>query len=87
MSLPSSPAPATAAAPRGWWARLKLLLRGPASLQVLSADGEARYRPIDRKLLGRLLARLWPYRRRYALGIALSMGNVLLEMQGPRFIG
>ncbi len=50
-------------------------------------DDEPRYRPIDWPLIKRLFRLLAPYKRRYALGIALGMIMVCLEMQGPRFMG
>lgn len=50
-------------------------------------EDEPRYRPIDWSLIRRLFGFLRPYRRRYALGIALGMVMVVLEMQGPLFMG
>jgi ATP-binding cassette subfamily B protein len=38
-------------------------------------------------MIRRLVSLLAPYRRQYALGIALGLVMVALEMQGPRFIG
>jgi ATP-binding cassette subfamily B protein len=49
-------------------------------------DDDARYRPIDLKLLRRMLAWLRPYRKRYAMGIGLGLVMVLLEMQSPLFM-
>jgi ATP-binding cassette, subfamily B, bacterial len=54
---------------------------------MLTGDDEPRYRPIDRKLIGRLFLLLRPYRWQYALGVVLGMVMVILEMQGPRFMG
>lgn len=54
---------------------------------MLTEFGEPRYRPVDRKLIRRLLTYLRPYRRRYVLGSVLSMIMVTLEMQSPRFMG
>ena len=51
-----------------------------------SEDEEARYRPVDLKLVRRMLTWLWPYRRRYALGIGLGVVMVTLEMQSPLFM-
>jgi ATP-binding cassette, subfamily B, bacterial len=53
--------------------------------EVLTEDGEARYRPIDRKLIRRLLGLLAPFKWRYALGVTLGTGMLLFEMQSPRF--
>lgn len=50
-------------------------------------DDEPRYKPIDLKLVRRMLSWLKPYRRRYALGISLGLIMVLLETQSPRFMG
>lgn len=49
-------------------------------------EEEARYRPIDLRLLRRLLGLLRPYRANYALGITLGMLMVVLEMQSPLFM-
>ncbi len=49
-------------------------------------DEEDRYRPIDLKLVRRMLTWLRPYRSRYALGIGLGLVMVLLEMQSPLFM-
>lgn len=47
---------------------------------------ESTYRPVDWALVRRMLAWLRPYRRRYALGIALGVIMVLLEMTSPLFM-
>ena len=47
---------------------------------------EARYRPIDRVLIRRLLGVLAPYRWQYALGLGLGMAHVMLEMLSPRYM-
>ncbi|MBI4579513.1 MAG: ABC transporter ATP-binding protein [Planctomycetes bacterium] len=65
---------------RRWWGR-------PSPLELLTEEGEPRYRPIDARLIRRLGQYLKPYRKRYALGIALGLVMILLEMQSPRFIG
>jgi ATP-binding cassette subfamily B protein len=49
-------------------------------------DDEPKYRPIDRKLIGRMARWLKPYRNRYIYGISLGMVMVVLEMQGPQFM-
>ncbi len=72
---------------RTWRDRLRDLLGGAGQLEKLGEEGEPRYRPIDFKLIRRLLAHLKPYRGRYAFGIALGVVMVLLEMQSPRFMG
>jgi ATP-binding cassette subfamily B protein len=66
---------------------VRSLLRRPSPLDVLTEDGEARYRPIDSKLIRRLAQYLKPYRKQYCLGVVLGLVMVLLEMQSPRFIG
>jgi ATP-binding cassette, subfamily B, bacterial len=49
-------------------------------------EGEdQRYRPIDRHLVRRMLGLLRPYRRQYALGAALGLVHIVLEMLSPRF--
>ncbi len=78
---------ASSAPARTWWDRLRDFLGGAGQLEKLGEEGEPRYRPIDFKLIRRLFAHLKPYRRRYALGIALGVVMVLLEMQSPRFMG
>jgi ATP-binding cassette subfamily B protein len=60
-------------------------LRGVREIPV--EDDEPRYKPIDWKMMRRLLTFLRPYKKRYALGISLGLVMVILEMQGPRFIG
>lgn len=62
-------------------------LRGPSPLELITEEGEARYRPIDAKLIRRLAGYLKPYRRQYAIGIVLGMVMIVLEMQSPRFMG
>jgi len=49
-------------------------------------DDEPRYRPVDLKLLRRMLTWLRPYRRRYVLGISLGLVMVVLEMLSPLFM-
>ncbi len=58
-----------------------------ATLPRPTEEEEPRYRPIDRTMVRRLLGFLRPYRWRYALGIALGMVMIVLEMQGPLFMG
>ena len=53
---------------------------------VSTEDEEPRYRPIDRRLIRRMLSWLRPYRRRYALGITLGVMMVTLETQSPQFM-
>lgn len=65
---------------RRWWNK-------PSPLELLTEEGESRYKPIDAKLIRRLAAYLKPYRRQYAIGIALGMVMIVLEMQSPRFMG
>ncbi|MBC8106241.1 MAG: ABC transporter ATP-binding protein, partial [Anaerolineae bacterium] len=55
----------------------------PAPIEM---DDEQRYRPIDWVLVRRLLRELSPYRFQYALGVALGLVHVLLDMAGPAFI-
>ncbi len=64
----------------GWW-------RQPSPLETLTEEGEARYRPIDGKLIRRLARYLRPYWKSYAVGIFLGLVMIALEMQSPRFIG
>jgi ATP-binding cassette subfamily B protein len=48
-------------------------------------DEELRYRPIDRQLLARTLQLLAPFKKQYALGIALGIGMTIGEMMSPKF--
>jgi ATP-binding cassette subfamily B protein len=50
-------------------------------------DEEPAYKPIDAKLIRRLLGWIRPYRRRYMLGIGLGTVMIVLELLGPLFIG
>ena len=52
----------------------------------IEIDHEQRYRPIEWPLVKRLLRSLAPYKWQYVLGVSLGMGQVLLDMQGPRFM-
>jgi ATP-binding cassette subfamily B protein len=52
---------------------------------VETEDGEARYKPIDSKMLRRLLAQLQPFKYRYGLGLLLGGAQVLLEMLSPLY--
>jgi ATP-binding cassette subfamily B protein len=47
---------------------------------------EARYKPIDRALVRRLLSLLAPYKWPYALGLSLGLVHVTLEMLSPRYM-
>jgi ABC-type multidrug transport system fused ATPase/permease subunit len=81
---------------RIWLARVLRALRRSAVPATPSApdaraadpdDDERDYRPLDRVLIRRLAAWLWPYRRKYVLGCLLGVVMIVLEMQSPRFIG
>lgn len=52
----------------------------------LAEDEEQRYRPIDRKLLGRVLGLLAPYKNQYFLGVALGISMTILDMMSPKFM-
>ncbi len=54
--------------------------------EIVTTDGEQCYRPIDFRMIRRLLTCLKPHRWKYALGITLGLFMVLLEMQSPRFV-
>ena len=66
--------------------RSKRLPQPPVPLPPLAEEEEARYRPIDRALLKRVLGLLAPYRRRYALGVSLGVAMTALEMVSPKFM-
>jgi len=73
-------------------ATIRLKKKAPAEAAAVvraptAEEDEPRYRPIDWSLIRRLFGFLRPYRRRYALGITLGMVMVVLEMQGPLFMG
>jgi ATP-binding cassette subfamily B protein len=57
---------------------------GPASAKD-DDEEELNYRPIDRKLLGRTLSLLAPYKRLYALGLTLGTTQTVLDMLSPKF--
>ncbi|MGE5610226.1 MAG: ABC transporter ATP-binding protein [Bacillota bacterium] len=56
----------------------------PRDLQ--SEDEEQKYKPIEWPMIKRLLRTLWPFRRRYALGLFLGIIMIVLEMLSPRFM-
>ncbi|MFO0839501.1 MAG: ABC transporter ATP-binding protein [Phycisphaerae bacterium] len=58
----------------------------PAPEAVAIETDEPQYKPIDWRLVRRLLEKLRPYRGRYVLGISLGVLQVLLELQSPRFV-
>lgn len=60
--------------------------RPTASPGVPDDDSEPAYRPIDRRLLGRLLACLRPFWRQYTLGIGLGVVMVALDLLSPLFL-
>lgn len=49
-------------------------------------EAEARYRPIEWSLVGRILALLRPYRTTYVIAITVGLVHVLLEMLTPTFV-
>jgi len=55
-------------------------------LPPLGEEEEQRYRPIDRKLLGRMFQLLVPYKKQYALGVTLGVSMTILEMLSPKFM-
>src|SRR4051812_39710055 len=59
----------------------------PAAAPSANGDDEeeARYKPIDAKLVRRMLGLLAPYKWHYLLGALLGMLQVTLELQSPRF--
>lgn len=67
----------------------KLRRPQPVDRRIIPAndEGEERYKPIDRKLIRRLLTYLYPYRWSYVKGITLGLFMIGLEMQSPRFMG
>jgi ATP-binding cassette subfamily B protein len=60
----------------------------PAAATQLPDDDaeEARYKPIDRALVRRLGTLLAPFKWQYALGLALGLAHVTLEMLSPRYM-
>ncbi len=57
-----------------------------AAATAADEDDERDYRPLDWALIRRMSAWLRPYRGQYALGIALGVLMILIEMQSPRFM-
>ncbi|HEX4796754.1 MAG TPA: ABC transporter ATP-binding protein [Humisphaera sp.] len=55
-------------------------------LPPLGEEEEQRYRPIDRVLLRRVLGLLVPFKKKYALGVALGASMTILEMFSPKFM-
>ncbi len=76
----------------GWFSKSRRNGLGAKSPAVavrtppMESDEEARYKPISRNLIWRLLKALAPYKKQYALAITLGLIHVLLEMQTPAFI-
>ncbi len=59
----------------------------PPSPDVFSDGGEeSRYAKINLTMVRRMARLLRPHRWIYAGGIALGLGQILIEMQGPRFM-
>jgi ATP-binding cassette subfamily B protein len=58
----------------------------PAPRAVGEEEDEARYKPIDLALARRMLGLLAPYKAQFALGLALGMTMVVLELLGPKFM-
>lgn len=52
-------------------------------MEAGGSEDEVGARPLDRRLLGRLLAYLGPYRGRVALAVALILASSLLQLAGP----
>ncbi len=48
-------------------------------------EDEIRLRAIDRKLLGRMISLLAPYKKLYALGLSLGTAQTVLDMFSPKF--
>ncbi|CAA9378637.1 MAG: Heterodimeric efflux ABC transporter, permease/ATP-binding subunit 2 [uncultured Phycisphaerae bacterium] len=48
-------------------------------------EEDARYKPVDAKLVRRMAGLLAPYKWQYAGGLAVGLVHVVLEMQAPRF--
>ena len=57
-----------------------------ATLPPGEEEDEARYKPIDLALARRMAGLLAPYKGRFALGLALGLAMVALELQGPKFM-
>ncbi|QOV87513.1 ABC transporter ATP-binding protein [Humisphaera borealis] len=59
----------------------------PAVDPVIAEDEEedARYKPLDAKLLRRMATLLLPHRKQYIAGTAVGLVHVFLELQSPRF--
>jgi ATP-binding cassette subfamily B protein len=68
---------------RGAAAGAAVAVRPPPVIE----EQEERYRPIDWKLVRRLLRELRPYRWQYVVGISLGLIHVMLDLIGPAFIG
>src|SRR5437660_12309484 len=49
-------------------------------------DAEQRYKPIEWPLVRRLLRELAPFKKQYAIGIAIGLVHVMLDLLGPQFI-
>lgn len=61
--------------------------KSPAADPVVADDEEedARYKPLDAKLLRRMATLLAPYRRQYVIGTLIGLLHVFLDLQSPRF--
>ncbi|HYO10891.1 MAG TPA: ABC transporter ATP-binding protein [Tepidisphaeraceae bacterium] len=62
----------------------KPLLVKPATLEGM--ESEEQYKPIEWPLVRRLLTTLAPYKKQYALGLALGIVHVACDMASPKFM-
>jgi ATP-binding cassette subfamily B protein len=77
-------APATQVPPPTAQRKRKPLLVKPADIEGMEA--EERYKPIEWPLVRRLLGVLAPYKKQYALGLALGLAHVTCDLASPKFM-
>jgi ATP-binding cassette subfamily B protein len=52
----------------------------------IEQDDEQKYKPIEWPLVRRMMRELRPFKRQYALGIALGLVHLLCDLSSPKFI-
>ncbi|HEX8341183.1 MAG TPA: ABC transporter ATP-binding protein [Tepidisphaeraceae bacterium] len=65
----------------------RLFRRHPPPVAPVETEDEARYRPIEWKMIRKLAGALRPYKWQYTLGISIAWVHVMLDMLGPQYIG
>lgn len=69
------------------WKRSRQAIVPGSAAPSGEGEEEIRYRPVTMDLVRKILASLYPYRKRYIAGLAVGLTHILLEMMSPQFIG